>query len=190
VSVADEVPADVRAFFEDAGETTAVLPDTPPSDAFVAERWSDLDPLADGRVVEWPWVREPSGLAAVWYDERAYRYHVAEPVLDDFEEYVREDLGAALRSSLTHETGDLSHVPETAASDTRNRYRMVRARSRELTASVADDGAGAPERVLLALDFDTGFSNDEFFVLSVRYGGDRTVSHFVAAEDGGTCPAP
>lgn len=34
-------------------------------------------------------------------------------------------------------TGDLSHVLEIAANDTRNRYRMVRARSRELTAYVA-----------------------------------------------------
>jgi flagellar protein FlaJ len=34
-------------------------------------------------------------------------------------------------------TGDLSHVLEIAANDTRNRYRMIRARSRELTAYVA-----------------------------------------------------
>jgi flagellar protein FlaI len=102
---------DVRRYFAAApDDATDVLPgaDARPSDEFVSERWFDLDPLREETIVEWHWVREPYSLVAIRYleDERVYRYHVVEPVLDEFEAYVREDLGATLRSSLMYESDD------------------------------------------------------------------------------------
>lgn len=106
-----QVLDDVRRYFAATpDDATDVLPgaDARPSDEFVAERWFDLDALREGTVVEWHWVREPYSLVAIRYleDERVYRYHVVEPVLDEFEAYVREDLGATLRSSLMYESDD------------------------------------------------------------------------------------
>jgi flagellar protein FlaI len=109
--IEQEVLDDVRRYFATADEAaTDVLPgeSARPSDEFVTGRWFDFVPLREGTVVSWDWVREPYSLVAVQYldDQRVYRYHVVEPVFDEFEEYVRDDLGSTLRSSLMYESDD------------------------------------------------------------------------------------
>ena len=73
-----QVLDDVRRYFAAAPDgATDVLPgaDARPSDEFVAERWFDLDPIREGTVVKWHWVREPYSLVAIQYldAERVYR---------------------------------------------------------------------------------------------------------------------
>ena len=127
-----DVLDDVRRYFAEADDdATDVLPgeSARPSDAFVDEQWFDFAPLQAGTVVDWQWVREPFSLVAIRYldDQRVYRYHVVEPVLDEFEEYVRDDLGATIRSSLMYESDD----------DDRDQREMFAGQMREVVADHA-----------------------------------------------------
>jgi flagellar protein FlaI len=102
---ADEIRAsvlsDVTAHFAEA-ETEPFAPH--PTESFVENRWFSFDYLEGYEELERKWVTEPYAYVSVLYDDDAKetRYHVSEPVLDDFEEYVRRDLTKILRDSLLY----------------------------------------------------------------------------------------
>lgn len=76
-----------------------------PSTEFVASNFFDFGYLEETEIVEWRWVNEPySYITIVRRDEESNpRYLVHEPVLDDFERYVHDDLVKLLRNSLLYE---------------------------------------------------------------------------------------
>ena len=96
----EEMLAAVREYFEtiDSGFAPA------PSDSFVAERWFDLSMRDEARAVERYWLTEPYAFASVRYhaDSGEYQYHVVEPELTEFEQYVRRDMREDLRDLLLH----------------------------------------------------------------------------------------
>ncbi|QLH81419.1 type II/IV secretion system ATPase subunit [Halosimplex pelagicum] len=92
---------DVRAWFDaHEGETVAGRP----TDEYIDTSFFDFDYLDDYAECERHWVAQPFAYVTVLYDDstNSYRYHVVEPALDEFEEYVREDLIRVLRSDLMY----------------------------------------------------------------------------------------
>ncbi len=75
-----------------------------PSEEFIDQEFFDFSYLDEYEEVERYWVNRPFAYATILYDEdtNTNRYHVIEPDLDEFEEYVREDLIRALRSDLMY----------------------------------------------------------------------------------------
>ncbi len=75
-----------------------------PSETYIEEEFFDFSYLDDFREIERYWVNRPYAYVTVLYDEatNTNRYHVVEPTLDMFGEYVREDLIRALRSDLMY----------------------------------------------------------------------------------------
>jgi flagellar protein FlaI len=91
---------DVLSFFEDSDDPFAPAPD----EAFVRERFFDLEYREGRQEVERYWLNEPFAYASVLYDEDVgdYRYRVTEPTLSEFERYVRADMIEDLRDVLLH----------------------------------------------------------------------------------------
>mgnify|MGYP003851892903 CR=1 FL=1 len=79
-----------------------------PSDEFVATRLFDFSFLESGDLVEYRWVRKPFAFVAVVFDadELEHRYRVVEPVMNEFERYVRRDTIELLRNELLYEPLD------------------------------------------------------------------------------------
>ncbi|MDS0474462.1 type II/IV secretion system ATPase subunit [Natrinema sp. 1APR25-10V2] len=104
-AVRDAVLADVKAFFDERPDDA--FPGRP-SDAFIEEEFFDFGYLDDYAEVDRYWVNRPYAYVTVLYDEatNTNRYHVVEPDLDEFEEYVREDLIRSLRSDLLYKEFD------------------------------------------------------------------------------------
>jgi flagellar protein FlaI len=94
------VVADVISYFRD----TPPVFERNPDPEFVQERFFEFDYLETYEEVERYWVTEPYAYVSILYDEEAreYRYHVVEPFLDTFEQYVRSDLLTLLRNSLMY----------------------------------------------------------------------------------------
>ncbi|MFW6018426.1 MAG: type II/IV secretion system ATPase subunit [Halapricum sp.] len=95
-----EVLEDVRAYF-------AVQADEgvdPPTEESIVSQFFDFSYLDRYQEIEWEWVHRPFAYVAILYDEaeNEHRYHVVEPVLDDFERYVRRDLIELLRNNLMY----------------------------------------------------------------------------------------
>jgi flagellar protein FlaI len=75
-----------------------------PSQSFLETEFFDFSYLEAYEEVERYWVNRPFAYVTVLYDEstNTNRYHVVEPSLDEFDEYVREDVIRALRSDLMY----------------------------------------------------------------------------------------
>jgi len=80
----------------------------PPSGEFIATRFFDFSFLDSYDLVEYRWVRKPYALVAVVYDddEMEHRYLSVEPVLNGFEQYVRQDMVELLRNQLMYKEFD------------------------------------------------------------------------------------
>lgn len=78
--------------------------DSPPSAEFVQERWFEFSPLEGYDVVESYWVNSPFAHVTILYEpeRRRRRYHVTEPVLDEFEQHLRTTVTNVLRSELMY----------------------------------------------------------------------------------------
>ncbi|MFW5900285.1 MAG: type II/IV secretion system ATPase subunit [Halodesulfurarchaeum sp.] len=107
-----EVVADVREYFERAED----LPfEQTPDPELLATRFFDFGYLEEYEEIERKWVNEPFAYVSVVYDreEKEHRYHVAEPRLDEFEEFVLDELRKILRNSLMYqdiEEGDREQI--------------------------------------------------------------------------------
>jgi flagellar protein FlaI len=91
---------DMTAYFERSG----VPAEERPSPEFIRSHFFEFDYLDEFHEVERYWVNEPYAYVSILFDEdsREYRYHVVEPKLDLFEQYVRADLITLLRNSLMY----------------------------------------------------------------------------------------
>ncbi len=76
-----------------------------PSAQEVREGFFDLDFFDRHEVIEDKWVKKPFAHVSVLYDDEneIRRYRVTEPVLDEFERYVRRDLESIIRTVLRGE---------------------------------------------------------------------------------------
>jgi len=99
-SVRESVLSSVREYFANADLDYP----GPPEPGFVETGFFDFSYLDRYEEVERYWVNRPFAYVTVLYDEstNTNRYHVVEPELDEFEEYVREDIIRALRSDLMY----------------------------------------------------------------------------------------
>ncbi|ELZ76201.1 type IV pilus biogenesis complex ATPase subunit [Haloferax volcanii DSM 14919] len=97
----EAVLSEVKAFFAEVDET-AFAP--APSEAFIEDQFFDFSFLEGVETVEHYWVNKPFAFVSILYDheKREHRYHVSEPRLDDFEDFVRDDLTKILRNSLLY----------------------------------------------------------------------------------------
>jgi flagellar protein FlaI len=105
-----EVLAEVRDYFAAVED-----PDFgAPSDESIVDSWFDFSYLDHYEVVSREWVDAPFGYVSILYDdaENEHRSHVNEPVLDDFERYVRRDLVDLLRNNLMYQEFDNDGEPE------------------------------------------------------------------------------
>jgi flagellar protein FlaI len=100
--IREEVLAVVHEHFEGA-DPGGFAPH--PDESFVDDRWFDFSYLEGHVELDRTWVAEPYAYVSVLYDdeEKTTRYHVSEPVLDEFEGYVHEDLTRVLRDSLLYQ---------------------------------------------------------------------------------------
>ncbi|WP_255149643.1 type II/IV secretion system ATPase subunit [Halorarius halobius] len=101
-----EVLREAKAWFNDADldETFA----TAPSTNFIKTKLFDFSYLDSYDEVERIWVNKPFAYVSILRDPQTdkLRYHVHEPILTEFEEYVREDLVKILRNSLMYQDLD------------------------------------------------------------------------------------
>ena len=123
-----EVVRELREFFEDV---SADLPWDAPSEDFLEDSFFDFSYLNDYEEVERYWVNKPFAYVSVLRDEkkRDVTYHVVEPKMDEFEEYVREDLTGILRDVIIY-----VEVPEGA--DRKEEFERV---SEELISEYSGD---------------------------------------------------
>ena len=100
------VVRDVKAYYDDADLDVEFA--ERPSDEFIETRWFDFSYLDDVVQIERYWVNRPYAYVSIVFDvqDKEFRYHVSEVTLDDFEEYVREDLTRILRNSLMYQDID------------------------------------------------------------------------------------
>jgi flagellar protein FlaI len=100
------VISEVKAYYEDADLDVEFAEH--PSDEFIETRWFDFSYLDDVVQIERYWVNRPYAYVSIVFDVQAkeFRYHVSEVTLDEFEEYVREDLTRILRNSLMYQDID------------------------------------------------------------------------------------
>lgn len=100
------VVREVKAHYDDA-DLDVEFADRP-SDEFIETRWFDFSYLDDVVQIERYWVNRPYAYVSIVFDVQAkeLRYHVSEVTLDEFEEYVREDLTRILRNSLMYQDID------------------------------------------------------------------------------------
>ncbi|MFC7128564.1 type II/IV secretion system ATPase subunit [Haloferax chudinovii] len=98
----EAVLREVKAFFADIDDETAFAP--APSEAFIEDKFFDFAFLDGVETVDHYWVNKPFAFVSILYDheKREHRYHVSEPRLDAFEDFVREDLTKILRNSLLY----------------------------------------------------------------------------------------
>jgi len=111
----EEIISDLQtSFAEGAGPF-----ETAPDETFLAESWFDFDYLDRYETVSMEWVNKPYAYVSVLYDPviDEYRYHVGKPTLDEFEQYVRQDLEGVLRDILMYEEIDPSQSDEEVVSD-------------------------------------------------------------------------
>ncbi len=98
-----EILREVYDYFrgDEYDEEFAPVPDV----EFVTDRWFDFSYLDDAEVVERQWVNKPYAYVSILQrdGDDKLRYHVHEPVLREFEEYVRDDLVKTLRNSLMYQ---------------------------------------------------------------------------------------
>lgn len=102
-AIRQAVREDVAAYFDtdyDPDQFGIEHPDA----TDVREQWFKLEFLERNEVVSWRWSMEPYSFTAIVYDreQNELRYHVQDPHLTEFEEYVRSDLTRALRQDLMH----------------------------------------------------------------------------------------
>jgi len=115
----DVVVEDVKAYYATCDSPFESVPD----EEFIETRFFDFDFLDGREAVEHYWVNKPFAFVTICFDEDAaeYRYHVSEPCLDEFEEYVRSDLTKVLRNSLLYRDldaeGERAEVFEEEATD-------------------------------------------------------------------------
>ena len=108
-AIRDAIVADVKAYYDERRPEGDGEVDGPfaslPDDRFIETSFFDFEYLREYEEVERLWVNEPFAYVSVLYSEREreYLYHVTEPVLDEFEQYVRQDLVDFLRTSLMYE---------------------------------------------------------------------------------------
>jgi len=96
----EEIIPTVLEYYEDYEDGYAPTPE----ESFVRNHFFDLSYWEDTNVVERYWVNEPFAYVSIRYDEQEddYGYHVVEPVLSEFEQYVRQDISEDLRDLLLH----------------------------------------------------------------------------------------
>jgi len=143
-TVRAEVLSTVKGHFADQ-PTDAFLSE--PSTEFIETEFFDFSYLDEYVEVERYWVNEPFAYVTILYDEatNTNRYHVVEPDLDEFEEYVREDLIRALRSDLMYKEID----------DSRNRAAVFNAEvPRVMKEHAASIGDGSLQQLLYYLRRD------------------------------------
>ncbi|MDY7081625.1 MAG: type II/IV secretion system ATPase subunit [Halobacteria archaeon] len=94
---------EVKEYFDNFEETDGLRWGRP-SDEFIEDNFFDFSYLDDYTEIERYWVNKPYAYVSVLHDEEARDdlYHVVEPSLDKFEDYVSEDLRDVLRDVLLY----------------------------------------------------------------------------------------
>lgn len=97
----DAVVEELNEYFETTEDT---YPWDAPSEEFLEGSFFDFSYLDEGKEVERYWVNKPYAYVSVLRDEkkRDETYHVVEPVMDEFEEFVSGDLTEILRDVITY----------------------------------------------------------------------------------------
>ena len=97
----DAVVEELKEYFETTEDT---YPWDAPSEEFLEGSFFDFSYLDEGKEVERYWVNKPYAYISVLRDEdkRDETYHVVEPVMDEFEEFVSGDLTEILRDVITY----------------------------------------------------------------------------------------
>ena len=97
----DAVVEELKEYFETTEDT---YPWDAPSEEFLEGSFFDFSYLDEGKEVERYWVNKPYAYVSVLRDEkkRDETYHVVEPVMDEFEEFVSGDLTEILRDVITY----------------------------------------------------------------------------------------
>ncbi len=97
----DAVVEELKEYFEETDDT---YPWGVPSDDFLEDSFFDFSYLDEHDEVERYWVNKPFAYVSVLRDDekRDETYHVVEPKMDEFEEYVRDDLTGILRDVITY----------------------------------------------------------------------------------------
>jgi flagellar protein FlaI len=87
----------------------------PPETEFIKNNFFDFDYLDDHEEIDRVWVNKPYAYVSILqrHGEEKLRYHVHEPELTEFEEYVKDDLEKILRNSLMYQ--DLEEEEEREA---------------------------------------------------------------------------
>ena len=98
-----EILREVQEWFRNASIDTEFA--DPPGPDFIKNKFFDFSYLDNHEEIERVWVNKPYAYVSILrrHDEEKLRYHVHEPELSEFEDYVKEDLEKILRNSLMYQ---------------------------------------------------------------------------------------
>jgi flagellar protein FlaI len=132
--VTREVVAELRDRFAASDDADLV---GRPDPQFLSRRFFDFRYLDTHDLLEWEWVRPPYAYVSVLEhpEQNTRRYHVSEPLLDEFEYYVWRDLLQTVRNQLLYEDIEVGDDPEAVFDD------RIRDIIRNHAATVADPGS-------------------------------------------------
>jgi flagellar protein FlaI len=101
-----EILREVQEWFQQADLDESFA--TPPETEFIKNQFFDFSYLDEHEEIERVWVNRPYAYVSILqrHGEEKLRYHVHEPELTEFEEYVKEDLEKILRNSLMYQDLD------------------------------------------------------------------------------------
>ena len=142
-----EVLREVREYFADTELDTEFA--GPPSLDFIRNEFFDFSYLDGHEEVDRLWVNRPYAYVSILRrkGEDKLRYHVHEPKLSEFEDYVMTDLRKILRNSLMYQ--DLEEEEEREAVFERKAKEIIR----DHAAATVDDGTLRKLKYYLLRDF-------------------------------------
>jgi flagellar protein FlaI len=98
-----EILRETREWFQSADIDESFA--EPPETEFIKNNFFDFDYLDEHEEIDRVWVDKPYAYVSILqrHGEEKLRYHVHEPELTEFEEYVKDDLEKILRNSLMYQ---------------------------------------------------------------------------------------
>ena len=108
-----EILREVQEWFREADLDESFA--QPPGAEFIKNKFFDFSYLDDHEEIERVWVNKPYAYVSILqrHGEEKLRYHVHEPELTEFEDYVKEDLEKILRNSLMYQNLEEEEQRET-----------------------------------------------------------------------------
>lgn len=107
----------------------------PPAEPFIRDSFFDFSHIDETKELDRYWVHKPYSFVSILHDVQSQTnyYHISEPVLDEVETYLKDDLSSVIRDTI-----DLADLDE---SDSKEFEKRVRDGIADHAGGIVDDGS-------------------------------------------------